>query len=255
METEYPVKKEYFETVNGRGQTIRGVLFRPDEEGGKYPTVIFSHGFGACYEMFLHHAQWFPESGIAIVFFDFCGGGVNSASDGTMQEMTVLTEADDLDAVIDKVKTMPFVDTDNLFLQGESQGGFVSTIIGVRRRNEIKGLALWYPAYVIPDDSRKRLEEGIKDVFGMELSPQYDTDAISIDVEKLQKNYTGPVIIIHGDADPVVPIDYSRRAVKNFPDAELIEIKDAQHGFNETDGMNARNSSIEFILRNVTELK
>ncbi len=251
MEEEYKVKKEYFEVVNGRNQTIRGVLFRPDEEGVKFPTVIFSHGFGACYEMFLHHAQWYPETGIAIVFFDFCGGGMNTTSDGQLNEMTVLTEADDLETVIDKVKTMPFVDEDNLFLQGESQGGFVSTIIGVRRRSEIKGLVLWYPAFVIPDDAGKRLAKGETNVFGIELSPNYDTDAVSIDVEKIQKSFGNPVIIIHGDADPVVPVDYSRRAVKNFADALLIEIKDAQHGFNEIDGTDARNASIKFIKDNI----
>ena len=251
MEADYTVKKEYFDLKNSRGQTIRGVVFIPDAEGVKFPTVIFSHGFGACYEMFLHHAQWYPETGIAIVFFDFCGGGMNSVSDGKMNEMTVLTEADDLESVIDKVKTMPFVDCDRLFLQGESQGGFVSTIIGVRRRNEINGLILWYPAFVIPDDSKKRLEKGETNVFGIELSPNYDTDAVLIDVEKLQKNFGKPVIIIHGDADPVVPIDYSRTAVKNFPDAKLIEIKDAQHGLNETDGTNARNASIEFVLSHI----
>ena len=47
--------------------------------------------------------------------------------------------------------------------------------------------------------------------------------------------YHRPVLIVHGDADPVVPIEYSRRAVKLYKDARLLEIPKADHGFNGQD--------------------
>ena len=43
-----------------------------------------------------------------------------------------------------------------------------------------------------------------------------------------------PVLIIHGTADQVVPIQYGRDAAdpaKGFPNARIIEIKGANHGF------------------------
>ncbi len=42
-------------------------------------------------------------------------------------EMTVLTEADDLEAVMDTIFDLLFVNNNALYLQGESQGGFFFT--------------------------------------------------------------------------------------------------------------------------------
>ena len=34
--------------------------------------------------------------------------------------------------------------------------------------------------------------------------------------------YTGPVLILHGDKDAIVPLRYSERAAQIFPNAELV---------------------------------
>lgn len=41
-----------------------------------------------------------------------------------------------------------------------------------------------------------------------------------------------PVLIIHGDVDKVVPVDYSKRAAATYKDAGLHIIHSAGHGFN-----------------------
>ena len=56
-----------------------------------------------------------------------------------------------------------------------------------------------------------------------------------IDVDKAMEAYRRPVLIVHGDADNVVPIGYSRRAVERYNDARLMEIPGAGHGFNNRD--------------------
>ena len=43
--------------------------------------------------------------------------------------MSVLTEVNDLETVIDYVSTMPYVNKDKIFLMGWSQGGFVSALV------------------------------------------------------------------------------------------------------------------------------
>ena len=67
-------------------------------------------------------------SGLQAYVFDFHGGNLHSKSGGKMTEMSIFTEREDLDAVIDAVASLPEVDPDNLFLLGESQGGCVSAI-------------------------------------------------------------------------------------------------------------------------------
>lgn len=43
--------------------------------------------------------------------------------------------------------------------------------------------------------------------------------------------YERPVLIIHGDADVVVPVEYSHAAVKAYRDARLIVLEGEGHGF------------------------
>lgn len=238
------VKELLFTKENGL--KIVGRAFIPEKEG-KFPTVIFSHGFNSSFIWFLHHGEGFADNDIACIFFDFIGGSVNPQSDGKMTDMTVLTEVDDLEFVISKVSEFDYVDKDKLFLQGESMGGFVSAYVAAKMPEKIKALVLWYPAFVIPDDSKKRFAANDTTCFGLPISPEFDRVAKDIDIFNVIKGYKGPVKIIHGDKDDVVPISYSEKAVKEYDNASLIVMKDAGHGYNDKDSENARNYSIEFI--------
>lgn len=248
MAEKYSVIEENFEVKKSDGKVIRGVIFRPDSDG-KFKTVIFSHGFNSNYHNLMGHGKFYAESGIVIVYYDFCGGGLETVSDGSMLDMTLFTETGDLKDIMDYTVELPYVDKDQLYLQGESQGGLVSSMVAVERKDDIKGIVLWYPAFVIPDDSKKRIAEGNTDVFGIKISPDYDKVAISVDITELWKGFDKPVLIVHGDKDGIAPIDYSRRAIEVYEDAELVEIIGSDHGFNEEDSITARDESIDFILR------
>ena len=242
----YQVNTEVLEVYKENGNVIRGLIYRPDAEG-RFPVAIFSHGFGANYQLLKHHGDGYAKNGIVCVFFDFCGGGMESTSDGSMLDMTVMTEAADLVDVMESVKCLSYVDSDAVYLQGESQGGLVSAIVGRAYTEDVKGLILWYPAFVIPDDSKKRLERGDTEVFGMKLSPDYDKVAVDIDVKDLQTGFGKPVLLIHGNKDDVVPIEYSRTAAANYGYATLREVKGAGHGFDGKDSDMAREASVDFV--------
>ena len=77
-------------------------------------------------------------SGLQVYVFDFCGGSKKSRSGGTMLEMSIFTERDDLNAVIDFIAARPEVDKKNLFLLGESQGGCVSGITAPSHMDQLK---------------------------------------------------------------------------------------------------------------------
>ena len=243
--------EEEFSVIKKNGQRIAGKVFIPQKDNRRYPTVIFAHGFNENYRNLQHHGCGFAEAGIVCIFFDFCGGGIDSLSDGKLSEMTVLTEIEDLEAVISTVSEFDYVDADRLFLQGESMGGFVSAFVAAQMTESIKSLILWYPAFVIPDDSKRRLASGDNMCFGLEICPDFNKAAADIDIYSTISKYTGPVKIIHGDQDVVVSIDYSRRAVDVYSDALLTVIPGAGHGFDEEDSKKAREESIEFIIQHV----
>lgn len=241
--------KEFIVTKKN-GQRIAAKAYAPSMDGAKYPTVIFSHGFGGNYRDLEHHGETYADNGIACVFFDFCGGGLKSLSDGKMTDMTVVSEFLDLEEVAEAVSELSYVDSSKLFLHGESMGGLVSAYVASKNPGKYKGLILWYPAFVIPDDSKKRFAEGDNTVFGTKISPDFNITSKDIDISAIFKGYDGPVQIIHGDADGIAPIEYSHRAVKEYADADLLIIPGSDHGFSGEDNVRAITTSVEFVKNN-----
>ncbi|MBQ5756789.1 MAG: acetylxylan esterase, partial [Erysipelotrichaceae bacterium] len=82
-------------TVDNHGRKIWGKIWLPEDGKEKHPLIIVSHGLGANYLSLSRYAKVLAGHGFACYLFDFRGGG-GSHSDGTMLEMSVLTEISDL---------------------------------------------------------------------------------------------------------------------------------------------------------------
>ena len=215
---------------------IYGVMYLPLEEKETYPTVILSHGFGGTADTCKPYCEIFAANGYACYALDFRGGGNNSRSSGSTTEMSVLTEAADLTAVLEQVRALDYVDESQVFLWGESQGGFVSSYVAANRPDDVKALILYYPAFVLQDDAREKYPNPneipeVEDVWGTRLGAVYNLDAMSFDIYEVIGNYKGDVLIVHGDKDEVVPLSYSERAVTVYESANLVVFEGGGHGF------------------------
>lgn len=235
------------------GQTICGRIYSPDGEQTSYPTVIFAHGFGSNYRDIEHYGPQFIQEGVAMVLFDFCGGGPETLSDGDMEHMSVLTEMEDLLAVIHVIREMECVDKNRIFLMGESQGGYVAALTAARYPELVRGLILWYPAFVIEEIAKEEITTGVPIVyriFGLTIGEIYNRDATSIHIYREIRKYHGKVLILHGNRDHLVPLSYSQKALKVYRDASLSVIHGAGHGFNGEDSKMAGELSIAFVKEN-----
>jgi len=154
MKTDFRIEQT---DIFNKDKRIYGEFYIPDLQS--FPLVIICHGFGGTHNGTKDLAEVFASNGIGAFIFDFCGGGNFSLSDGRTTEMSVLTEADDLFAVLDEMKNNPLVDKSRIFLVGKSQGGYVATIAAAQRVEDIAAMVLWYPAYVIEDDAQDRLDK------------------------------------------------------------------------------------------------
>ena len=236
------------------GKRLFGELVTP-ADGGLHPAVILCHGYGGNHTHNMGFAQYFAENGFAAYAFDFAGGGWGSRSDGHSDEMSVLTEADDLFAAMDGLRAIPGIDGDNLFLFGASQGGFVCSYAAGKRPDVVRGLIALFPAYVLQDDTRRRVPDPANipermEVMGMPLGAVYHRDALSFDIYDVIREYPGPVLLFHGTADTLVPIAYSERAAKTFPAARLVTVEGAGHGFGPEDGAKVAEESLAFLREN-----
>ena len=222
------------------GNRIYGVLYRPQDAGEKLPAIIFSHGFSGTYRVGVPYAQALAEKGYAVYCFDFCGGSYSSQSDGSPLDMSLRTEQADLEAVIRMVQELDFIDADNLFLMGTSQGGAVSAVTAADHPDEIRGLILLYPAFIMAERANElfQSEEEIPNTYyfmWMDVGHEYFASLLGYDIYADIVGYNRDVLLLHGDADTIVPLSASERALESFPSASLEVLPGAGHGFSGED--------------------
>lgn len=231
---------------------IYGLLYVPKNAGEKMPTVIFSHGFGGNYQVGAQYAEALAGKGYVVYCFDFCGGSPGSRSDGSTLDMSIFTEQADLEAVIHMIQEHPFVDEENMFLMGTSQGGAVSAITAAANKEEIKGAILLYPAFVLVDRAKEQFEnvEDIPDTYylmWMTVGRAYAENLLDYDIYEAISAYDKDVLMIHGDADSIVPLSYSEKAVETYDSARLEVLPGAGHGFSGEDARQAIDWILEYL--------
>lgn len=217
-------------TVECKNGVISITEFIP-EISEKCPAVILSHGFNGCGDDLNDIAAILAQNEIYAVCYDFNGGGVRCKSSGKTTDMSVLTEQDDLRAMIAHVRSR--TDTERIYLYGESQGGFV-TALTAPEYDDIAGLFLVYPAFVIPRDWLGRDESELQGTFvfmNVPISRKYYDGVPRYDVFAKAVEFKGPVKIWHGSADNVVDPEYSLRLVKEYEKAELTVFSGLGHWF------------------------
>ena len=226
-----------------------GVLTVPETEG-PVPLIILCHGFGGNHSGNQDYSDFFVKNGFATFNLDFCGGGMGSKSAGTMQEMSVLTEAEDLNAAVDYFLGNEAFSC--ILLWGASQGGFVSGYVSAQRPEDIRAVVMEFPAIVLQDDAKEKMNPDgsfpeTSRILGIPMGKKYNEDAVSFDFYEHIAAYTGPVLILHGDKDPIVPLRYSERARDVYENAELIVYPGQGHGFTGKSRNEAKDAELIFF--------
>ena len=235
---------------------ICGELYIPNNSYDEFPLVVLSHGFGSNMDSLRTLGQSICKIGFASFIYDFIGGGTNIKSDGVMTEMSVLTEVNDLNTVLDELKEDERINKDNIFLLGQSQGGFVSTYVA-GTRDDIKGLVDYYPAFCIRDDAEKAYPNpnDVPDTYNVlgfaTVGKIYYMDAVSFDIYEIMEDITCNTLLMHGTTDNVVPISYSERASTTIPNCEYIVYEGQGHGFNGTADKDSETRTINFLKENL----
>ncbi|MBQ4253301.1 MAG: alpha/beta hydrolase, partial [Erysipelotrichaceae bacterium] len=67
------------------------------------------------------------------------------------------------------------------------------------------------------------------DLGPLKLSSNYVRIARMIHAEDSIDKYTGPVLIVHGDEDEAVPLDYSWKAAYRYKNCKLVVIPGDDH--------------------------
>ncbi|MBQ8574121.1 MAG: alpha/beta hydrolase [Bacteroidales bacterium] len=212
-----------------------------DPETEKCPMVILMHGIFSSGNIvpIPALARELADNGIASIRFDFGG---HWRSEGEMQQMTIGKEIEDALAMWEYAKTLPYVS--EIGLLGHSQGGVVASMtagILESRGEKPAGLVLIAPGSVVQDACRNGRFFGAEfnpadppefvKCFGiMKLGREYILSTQDLDIYGTAKDYTGPVRLIHGSKDTIVPMSCSERYAEVYGEkAELIVVEGENH--------------------------
>ena len=226
---------EAFTCSHSDGKRVYAQLYLPEQRGKRFPLLILGHGYTSSYSLLTGYAERLSGHQIACCIFDFCGGSNYSRSDGSMLDMSVVTQKEDLKLVLRVLRDHPGVDPQKIYIGGESQGGLVAALAAPEVQAEIAGLVLLYPALYIPEamraqfPHRSKIPERIVEL-GTLVGRRYVDDVYDIQVYPTITRYTGPVLILHGSRDGMVPLPYSQKAAREYQNAKLVVLPRAGHG-------------------------
>ena len=234
-------------SIDGDHGKLQAIIQKPElQQGQQCPMVVFCHGFGgrkdgALFELI---ADTLQAHGIASVRFDFNGHG---ESEGEFKDMTVPNEIEDAKKVMEYVRDLRYVS--DLAIVGHSQGGVVAAMTAGQLSEELgepafKAVALMAPAAVLREDAIRGNTMGkMYDPFdpgeyvelygGMKLGGNYIRTAFSLPIYETAAKYQGPALVIHGNADRVVPYTYGERFHQIWPKSDYVLQEYFDHGFSQ----------------------
>ena len=125
------------------------------------------------------------------------------------------------------------------------------------RRDDIRAMVQYYPAFCIPDDARKQFASASEipetyKAFDRRIGLVYAEKLLDFDVWQEIAPYDRPVLIIHGDADQVVNISYGRQAAEVYEDAQLVCLPGEDHSFTVKGKLHAAKLAFDFFTAHWT---
>ena len=216
---------------------LSAVLEEP-EGSGRHPLAILLHGFGSAKDR-THNiltAAAMREKGCATLRLDLYGHG---ESGGEFRKHTLYKWISNTMAVIDYARELGYTE---IYLSGHSQGGLTAALVAGMEADRISGLILRAPAFMIPQAARDgcmlgyrfdpdHVPESVTVAEDVVLDGNYIRVAQTIHAEDAADRYRGPVLILHGDEDDVVPPEDSARMAKRYSNCEMHMIPGETHHF------------------------
>lgn len=233
------------------GRTVPAAVISPIGEG-PFPAVVMNHGHGGSKEEnggFTSIAIALAEKGVLTIRMDFPGTGESTEP---FTENYLSNMISDSNVSLDYILEKYHVDNDNLGILGYSMGGRVALEIGAEEDTPYKAMGLLAPSgnsgeemmieFLGGKEEYDRLYQEAQSgkdyadfttVFGAQqaLSEQWFTEMIASNPLENIDNFQGEMLVVYGDQDVIVPPSVNELVGAAFPAAEMVVVKDADHGY------------------------
>lgn len=224
-------------------ERLIGDIHLPDTVPKPFPCVITSHGYKSHRDSEKHFliGRRFPPEGIAVLRFDH-RGALSGESDGKFEDTTLSRRIEDVTAAMDTLAGVPEIDSSRLGLLGSSLGGMD---VLMASSDKVKAIVVIATPFIFPPPSDKMKsafrEKGFYNYSdGTKIKKEFYEDAQRHNLQEKVGQIKGPLLIIHGCLDEVVPRHHAEVLYKaaNTHIKDLIIVEGADHTFSELDKLN-----------------
>ena len=225
---------------------------RYDENKSKLPLIIFLHGFKGFKDWghFNHIADYLAGKGFAVLKLNFSHNGTTPNALVDFDDLEAFgnnnfsIELQDLDDILNEVEKLDFINLSQINIVGHSKGG-ATAIIKSFEDERIKRTATLASVIKLKDRYANELEDWKKaGVFyihnartnqDMPLYYQLAEDVLNnlqrFDLPELLKEYSKPLLLIHGAKDETVKLEEFEYAQSLNPSVSTYLIPDTNHTF------------------------
>ena len=244
------------------GREITGFLHEPSRRfEGKRPVMIVIHGGPESQSRptFLGRANYYlNEMGVALLFPNIRGStGYGKTFLQLPNGLNRVSAYEDINSLLDWIKTQPNLDGNRILVSGGSYGGHVTLAVATRYNDKIScsidtvGMSNLVTFLKNTEPYRQDLRRAI---YGDERIPEVRAFLESIAPLNHADKITKPLFVIQGYRDPRVPYTEAEQMVKTVKDQGTpvwyLLAKDEGHGFNKKENQDYQfYSTIEFMTR------
>ncbi len=203
-QVEYPTRSDReIAWIEGTFGTVEAWLLKPDSMSIEKPVplVIFAHGNAERIEYCVDEIAQFQKWGIAVLLVEFPGYGHSMGK----PSQTSLTDA--FVTAYDQIVKRSDIDASKIIFYGRSIGsGAICSLVNQRPATAVilmsafTSVRAFAPRYLVPPFL-------VRDPF----------DNLAV-ISK----YSGPLLLMHGKQDEIIPFSHSKRLMDAAPNARLI---------------------------------
>lgn len=264
---------------------VNGILLhvKRDEVDNAKATIILTHGIAEHSGRYDELTKALNKASYSVVRYDVRGHGQSQGARGKLKSYKQTIE--DLHALVEMEKNLK---PKKLFLFGHSMGGLIVNMYGVTYHDVDGIISCAAPSYFIKDvlpfriigykwlgflprktdfaDNQLSRIKAVEDAYvndPLNLKKFYFSLAGNMMVggvrylNKHVKSYETPILILHGEADQIVPVEFSKRLYDLIPleDKEIITYPGSYHEIlNDLDQAIVRKDIIKWLDKKTKEL-
>ncbi len=182
------------------GSVVEGWLFAPSS-AQPAPAVLFIHGNSDYIENKLEYADLYLEAGYAVLLMEYRG---YRRSTGRPTEAAL---REDAEAFYDVLASRPEIDPARISVHGVSLGGAIAAQVAADRHAHALILQSTFPS--------------LRDLLATVYVPRFIVTG-EFNTKSALDRFDGPVLILHGDRDEIVPVRLARSLAGAHENRRLV---------------------------------